>query len=1098
MKKNISKFFNIVTGIILATSFFVGGVQTVLAEDTLTEDIKSDSQEFLTNINTVSDYAHARGDSNGSLIVLDANDQYFEYTVNTLTEAKYNIAVSSGGKKAGVSLGVSVNGNMVLEDAKFPVINGEYGYGEGWVWQELGAITLSPGKNVIRFTNERGKSTDSVLVQSFRLTKYCDYALSDGTKAFQVNKNTVISSTNQGWDDAIALTSHGHYFDYEVYTEEALKANVSIVCGTIKDRACVSVTVNEKMQIAGTYFTASGDYGKRIEHELGSISLKSGKNIIRFCLPNGPVYSNDSIVANGFILSNYFDIDDSVLSKEFPTNSNTIEVTQNRAIYTDSITLNNGGDYFEYDVYVKNEGRYSVSAFCGTNKDGGCLSVTANDEEQIIDKVFPESASGYDDRKEQKLGNLNLRAGKNKLRFIGSTKSSDWMSVKSFKIEKNNSADAKLSLTSPTRLEVEDYTNLNVKDKQEASAGKWVCNTWAEKCSPIYMYIEAEQNGYYDLDYTMLTRHGGPSLISVYFDGTKIADNYGDNYVSVDEEYGKPFAPYATFNKYTQKRVYIEKGIHVIKLDISLAGNNVYKYMIDYLEFRPLEGYDIISFGAVTDDGARHPYAVRKGYTGYVKADILKVGSSQDTATVYLAEYSRDGRLVNVTMNKVDIAPMEICEEKEFMFPLTYTEDGGTVKAFMLSGDGSLTPLQAASVYEQSEFFPNAQEVMNEDTKYQLAKDVKDADGNYYEDCSVHDDKYDIDAIFYDSEVGDQSKVFAYIGVPKGASEETPVPAVVCIHGGGGMAFVDWVKLWNDKGYAAIAMTMTGDGPIKAVVNESTSGQYVGKAQHPYAGTGDFCWGDHAFDKDVKNASMYRNVLNVIRAHNVLRNYPGVDESKVGITGVSWGGITTTTTIGVDNRFAWAVPVYGTGYLDESETYFSKLFKKEHYAKEWDPANFAARSIVPTLYINSDSDFHFALTATTKTCGVTEKGKMSIRHNFGHSHGWGWSPAEIYRFADSMTENGTDPFIVVSNTEAKDGFLTANISYPDGITIDSVNTYYITSDEHNTDMGWKSISDYSLTDNGISVALPSDATYCYATIKDNAGYLISTRYVKVK
>lgn len=404
--------------------------------------------------------------------------------------------------------------------------------------------------------------------------------------------------------------------------------------------------------------------------------------------------------------------------------------------------------------------------------------------------------------------------------------------------------------------------------------------------------------------------------------------------------------------------------------------------------------------------------------------------------------------------------------------------------------------------YTRDKFFPNAREVMNENTHYELAVNVKDADGNFYEDCSIHDSTYDIDAIFYDSSINDQTKVFAYIGAPKGANMENPVPAVVCVHGGAGMAFAEWVKLWNDRGYAAIAMTMTGDGPVKGVTHIDGY-QYVEKKRHPYAGTGDFCWGDRAFDKDIKNASMYRNVLNVIRAHNVLRNYPGVDKDKIGITGISWGGITTTTTIGVDDRFIWAVPVYGAGYLYESETYFRDLFKKEHYLKEWDPANFAAESDIPTLYINGDSDMHFSLTSTSKTYEVTKKSWLSIRHDFVHGYGTGWAPDEIYRFADAMVAGNEEPFIKISEVIAKNGALTAKIKYPQGRKIVSVKTYYITGKEHpfndgTTDIGWKSVSGYSLTDSGISVALPAEAAHCYATIADNDGNMVSTRYVKTE
>ena len=46
---------------------------------------------------------------------------------------------------------------------------------------------------------------------------------------------------------------------------------------------------------------------------------------------------------------------------------------------------------------------------------------------------------------------------------------------------------------------------------------------------------------------------------------------------------------------------------------------------------------------------------------------------------------------------------------------------------------------------------------------------------------------------------GTPTKIFAYMGVPQSASPEKPVPAVVLVHGGGGPAFTEWVKVWNDR-----------------------------------------------------------------------------------------------------------------------------------------------------------------------------------------------------------------------------------------------------------------------------------------------------------
>ena len=45
------------------------------------------------------------------------------------------------------------------------------------------------------------------------------------------------------------------------------------------------------------------------------------------------------------------------------------------------------------------------------------------------------------------------------------------------------------------------------------------------------------------------------------------------------------------------------------------------------------------------------------------------------------------------------------------------------------------------------------------------------------------------------------------------------------------------------------------------------------------------------------------------------------------ITGISWGGITTTIVMGIDYRFKFAAPVYGCGFLYQCQTYFKNVFR---------------------------------------------------------------------------------------------------------------------------------------------------------------------------
>ena len=62
-------------------------------------------------------------------------------------------------------------------------------------------------------------------------------------------------------------------------------------------------------------------------------------------------------------------------------------------------------------------------------------------------------------------------------------------------------------------------------------------------------------------------------------------------------------------------------------------------------------------------------------------------------------------------------------------------------------------------------------------------------------------------ALFYESEPrgGRPTRVFAWYGVPPRA-RGARLPAMLLVHGGGGTAFADWVRIWNARGYAALAM----------------------------------------------------------------------------------------------------------------------------------------------------------------------------------------------------------------------------------------------------------------------------------------------------
>ena len=105
-------------------------------------------------------------------------------------------------------------------------------------------------------------------------------------------------------------------------------------------------------------------------------------------------------------------------SKEFPLNTNTVDYSHaNTALcYADCITLSDGGHYVEYDIYTDKEQMANISVFCGTNIDGGRLSISVNGEEQLTDVILGNTG-GYGKRTEHKLGIITLSTGKNTIRL---------------------------------------------------------------------------------------------------------------------------------------------------------------------------------------------------------------------------------------------------------------------------------------------------------------------------------------------------------------------------------------------------------------------------------------------------------------------------------------------------------------------------------------------------------------------------------------------------------------------------------------------------------------------------------------------------------
>ncbi len=276
-------------------------------------------------------------------------------------------------------------------------------------------------------------------------------------------------------------------------------------------------------------------------------------------------------------------------------------------------------------------------------------------------------------------------------------------------------------------------------------------------------------------------------------------------------------------------------------------------------------------------------------------------------------------------------------------------------------------------------------------------------------------------AIFYDALPwqGKPTRVFAWIGLP--ARRTGKVPGIVVVHGGGGTAFKEWVQKWNDQGFAAISIAVEG----QTDVNENKAKGRPTWARHAFSGPArDGTFADTKLP--LKEQWMYHALADTMLAHSLLRSLPEVDASKIGVMGISWGGVITSTVIGLDERFAFGIPTYGCGHLFDAENHWGRaLHDNEGYIKTWDGMNYAERVKMPVLWLSWPQDAHFPLGCQAEHYRQTPGPRMvSLITKMGHSHPAGWNPPDSYAFAKSVVETGR-PWGNSPSATTKDGYAIA-------------------------------------------------------------------------
>lgn len=326
-------------------------------------------------------------------------------------------------------------------------------------------------------------------------------------------------------------------------------------------------------------------------------------------------------------------------------------------------------------------------------------------------------------------------------------------------------------------------------------------------------------------------------------------------------------------------------------------------------------------------------------------------------------------------------------------------------------------------------------------------------------------------------------EVFAYYSAPSGTMPEGGWPAVVYVHGGEGSALPTWVQYWNDRGYAAISMDHHGHYPDRTTNTPNPGPDKYGT------------WGD--YDLPIDEQWYYHAVAQVIRATSLIGSFDEVNADKIGMTGTSWGGTLTSTIIGLDNRLKWAVPVYGGGYLSDSDGSQGVALQNEDIAAVVN-ANFDGRSYfsnvtIPTLWINGTNDSNFAMPVTkqsSEALSVPAKLRYSLR--LKHNNTYVTNLEEIAAFADTVI-NGEEPMAEVGKPSVNSSNV-ATVSYTTSVGLSSGQLLYTLDDGTWYDRYWYAI-DATVSGNTITANVPSGTTTLYFTATDSRGLMVSSEYI---
>ena len=329
------------------------------------------------------------------------------------------------------------------------------------------------------------------------------------------------------------------------------------------------------------------------------------------------------------------------------------------------------------------------------------------------------------------------------------------------------------------------------------------------------------------------------------------------------------------------------------------------------------------------------------------------------------------------------------------------------------------------------------------------------------------------------------TKVFCYVGLPENASEENKVPAVVLVHGATGTAFYDWVEMWNNRGYAAIAMDTEGQMPTSSCTTMNPQVQ-ASVREHGVKNTAFY---DSA--SSVEEQWTYQALAAVFASTSFIGSFAEVDETKIGITGVSYGAYLTCLATAYDDRYLFAAPVYGCLANASSTFEFGSYYQNGNGSAVtlWDDETILQDNRTPFLFVSGLPDIAFGPDAVTRTAKQCKYAQTIFIPGLTHGHFQGAYIEEIVTFATEIFKN--EGGLIRVTGDAAEEILTLKI--PENVQIARVEMYYTLEETISPTTAWIE-GNAELVDNIVLCSVDSSVKHSYIRILDSRG-LYACSYV---